>query len=732
MAISYNEQERVFRLDTPCSTYLIALVDEEGFPAHMYYGRRIPDDNMRHLMRLSTQGENVPFSRSGTQVQFLNNLPMEYSCWGQGDFRESCLRVETQEGYQICALHYSSHKIYSGKPILPGLPATWGEQEQCQTLELVLQDEAHGLEVHLLYTIFEQLDAICRSVRIVNHGGKIMKLTTALSACLDMEDQNFDILTLQGSWSCERMISRRRLGWGKQGVSSQRGISSHEANPFIALVEHSATQTDGQVYAMNFVYSGNFIAQAECSQQGQVRLVMGIHPSGFSWKLQPGESFHAPEVVMVYSCNGLGGMTRTFHDLYRRHLIRGPYRDKARPSLINSWEAAYFDFNEEKLLNIAHAAADAGIEMLVMDDGWFGRRQSDTSSLGDWYVNREKLPNGLPHLVEEVNKLGLKFGIWIEPEMVSPDSEMYRNHPDYALQIPGWKPSLSRNQLVLDLSRKDVRDCVYEQIHRVLSSANISYVKWDMNRPLTDVGSFRLEPDQQGELCHRYMLGVYELQERLLQDFPNILLENCCSGGGRFDPGMLYYSPQIWTSDNTEAVDRLKIQEGTALVYPLCSMGAHVAACPSHSNARVTPFSTRGLASLVGCFGYELDLTQLSVEERAMIPGQLELYKQYGKVFREGDYFRLASYSKNATYDALLSVSKDKRVAVLVYIQVMSGERMRPVTLNMQGLDESLYYRSGDTGQVLSGAGWMYGGMLMPQLKGDFTGKLIVLEAVEV
>ncbi len=728
MGISYNQEARVFRLDTPGSTYLISLVDEMGFVCHAYYGRKIPDDNMNYLLRVNPQF--LPFRESGQQTNVLDELPLEYPCHGLGDFRESCLRVETEEGHRVCGLTYLSHKIYGGKPALPGLPATHGGQEDCATLELRCRDEALGLEVSLLYTAFENLDVICRSARIENCGDRPLRLTAALSACLDMDNRSFDLITLHGSWAYERMINRRPLSWGKQGVSSRRGISSHQEQPFLALAERDANQSHGQVYAMHFVYSGNFIAQAEMRQQELVRVVMGIDTESFGWKLGPGESFQTPEAVLAYSSTGLDGMTHALHDLYRRHLTRGPWRDKPRPSLVNNWEATYFDFDSDKLLDIARTAAGRGIEMLVLDDGWFGCRNTDDNSLGDWFVNEKKLPGGLKRLADEINKLGMKFGLWVEPEMVSPDSELFRAHPDYALQIPGRSPMLSRTQLVLDLSREEVRRCVYDQLHKVLSSANIEYVKWDMNRSLTDVAGFCLEADRQGELFHRYVLGVYDLQERLLHDFPDLLLENCASGGGRFDPGMLYYSPQIWTSDNTDAIDRLRIQEGTALIYPLSTMGAHVAACPSHTNGRVTPFETRGLVSLPGCFGYELDLTKLTGEELDMIPGQLENYRKYGPVFHGGDYYRLASYGENQEYDALMAVSKDKRVAVVDYVHVMSRQQRRSVLLALRGLDEEKRYRSSESGEIRSGAGWMYGGLLLPTMKGDFLGKLIVLEEV--
>ena len=727
MSISYNASEKTFRLDTRGSTYLITLADELNFPAHAYYGRRIPDDNMQYLLRVTNP---KPFLERGDQTAYLNELPTEYPGHGLGDQRESCLRVETPEGYRACGLTYKSHTITGGKPELPGLPATYGGPEDCETLDLVCEDAALGLEVHLYYTAFTNLDAICRSAKIVNLGEKPIKLTAALSACLDMDNKNFDMLTLHGSWAYERIVQRTPLVWGKQGVSSNRGISSHHENPFMALLEHDANQSQGEVYAMNFVYSGNFIAQAEMTQQEQVRAVMGIHPEGFGWMLNPGSSFQTPEAVLVYSSTGLDGMTHTFHDLYRKHLVRGPWRDAPRPSLVNHWEATYFRFDTEKLLDIARTAARRGIEMLVLDDGWFGVRDSDNCSLGDWVVNEKKLPGGLKYLADQINALGMKFGLWVEPEMVSPDSDLCRAHPDYALQIPGRKPMQARQQLVLDLSRAEVRDNVYAQLKAVLSSANIAYVKWDMNRTLSDMASFSLEADCQGELFHRFVLGVYELQNRLLTDFPNLLLENCCSGGGRFDPGMLYYSPQIWTSDNTDAIDRLRIQEGTALVYPLSAMGAHVAACPSHTNGRSTPFETRGLVSLPGCFGYELDLTQLTEKELSMIPAQLENYKKYGPIFHDGDYYRLASYNENHEYDAIMSVSKDKRTAVLDYVHVLSRQRRRDVLLPLRGLDEGIRYRSSETGEIRSGAGWMYGGMLLPKMKGDFTGKLIVLEAV--
>lgn len=726
MPISYNEQLRVFRLDTPHTTYLCGLAGSENFLGHIYYGPSVPDDGLRYLMRLEER-PFTPDSNPRERASFFDCFPFEYPVWGGGSFREPCLRVCTAQGGGNCSLFYESHRIFQGKPPLEGLPAAYGDD--CATLEIVLRDPALHLKVHLLYSVFEDVDAICRSVRIENAGTQGLDLTAALSASLELDNSGLDLITLHGSWAGEQNIDRRPLAPGRQGTFSLRGISSHQFHPFLALCEHSATQTQGLVYGMSFVYSGNFLAQAELDQFDRVRAVLGIHPDSFQWRLEPGDSFQTPEAVLVCSRQGLGGMSRTYHDLFRRHLIRG--QRKHRPVLLNSWEACYFDFNHDRLLQLGREAARYGIELLVVDDGWFGKRNDETTSLGDWTVNPEKLPKGLAGLAEELNAMGVGLGIWMEPEMISPDSDLYRAHPDYAMTIPGIEPTLARNQLVLDLTRKEVRECVYRQISAVLRSAPIRYLKWDMNRPLTDVYSPSLPPERQGETAHRYVLGLYELQERLVTDFPDLLLENCCSGGGRFDPGMLYYSPQIWTSDNAEAVDRLAIQEGAGLIYPLSAMGAHVAACPSHVNGRVTPFQIRGRASLPGCFGYELDLDKLSEEERAMIPRQLEEYRQYGPVFRDGDCCRLASYRENHVYDALMAVAKDKSIAVVNYIQVRSRMPQRSLRLKLEGLDEKALYRCRDTGEVLSGAAWMYGGLLIDTAGADYLSVLKVLERAD-
>ena len=579
----------------------------------------------------------------------------------------------------------------------------------------------------LQYGIFDEADVITRSVKVVNTGKEDLYLTKVYSACLDMDNKDFEAISLHGSWARERQIQTVPVSHGKYSVESIRGESSHQDHPFLALKTKNADQENGEVYAMHFVYSGNFKAQVQSDQFDQVRMTVGIHPEDFTWKLKEGESFQAPETVLVYSAQGLGQMTRIFHDFYRNHLIRSEYKNQKRPILINNWEATYFDFTTEKLLDIARQASRLGIEMLVMDDGWFGHRSDDNTSLGDWKVNEQKLNGGLKYLVDEVNKIGLKFGIWFEPEMISPDSDLYRAHPDWAIALPERTPCRSRNQFVLDLSRPEVVDYVYEAVASILRSANIAYVKWDMNRQLTDLGSVYLDKDRQGELCHRYVLAVYELQARLMKEFPDLLLENCSGGGARFDPGMLYYSPQIWCSDDTDAIERLKIQEGTALIYPLSTMGAHVSDCPNHTVGRVTPFATRGNVALAGTFGYELDITKIPAEDREQIPKQVELYHKYNDLVRGGDYYRIASYAKNHAYDCYEVVAKDKSEALITFVQVLNRPNYHSRRIQIPGLDPKKRYRNEESGEIYYGDTLANAGINILNPWGDFQSVLIHL-----
>ena len=717
--IIFDNKTKIFRIDTHNTSYVIGLADDK-YVGHVYYGKRLATTDLAYLLRID-EPPFVPSENLREKVSFLDTYPMEYSFGGTGDFRESCITVTTEDGQQGLDLIYAGHRIYQGKEPLRGLPATWGTDSE--TLEITLEDEPTGLQVLLSYSVFEDSDALVRSVKIRNGGSKAVSIDGVLSACLDMDNEDFDVLSLHGSWARERHMERVPLGYGSYVTESMRGESSHQDHPFLALLSKNCTQTDGEVYAMHFIYSGNFLAKAQRCQHDTVRMVMGIHPGNFCWRLEPRELFQAPEVVCVYSDEGLGKMTRTFHDLYRRHLIRSKYLHQTRPVLVNSWEAAYFDFDTEQLLSLARQSAELGIEMFVMDDGWFGQRNSDEGSLGDWIVNEEKLKGGLKYLVDEVHALGMKFGIWFEPEMISPDSKLYRKHPDWALQLKDRHGSLCRAQYVLDLSCPEVVDYVYESVAAILRSANIEYLKWDMNRQLTDIGSTYLPAQRQGELSHRHVLALYELQERLTREFPDLLLENCSGGGARFDPGMLYYSPQIWCSDNTDAIERLIIQEGTQLLYPLSTIGAHVSDCPNHTVGRMTPFETRGIVALAGTFGYELDTRKISEEDRAKIPGQIAAYKKYASLIREGDYYRIASYQENHRYDCYEIVSKDKTEAVVFFIQVLNEPNYRSRKLRLQGLDPDVTYVI--EGKIYLGETLMSAGLLLQRMWGDFQAQII-------
>ncbi|MBR2728727.1 MAG: alpha-galactosidase [Lachnospiraceae bacterium] len=753
MNIRYFEKDRIFKIDTDHVSYVMAVMDDQQFLEHVYFGRRLGDSDLRYLLRhqeppfLASQN---PGDRGKVLLVMQHELPGELT----GDHREGAVTVRTQAGHTALQPYYVSHRIYRGKESLPGLPATFGSEEGTMSLEITLEDPVIHVRFLLTYSVFEDTDAVMRSMRIINDGGQPVRVEKALSlstdmGCADGDQRPWRLLTLDGMWVRERHMNYREIGYGFQGVSSNRGETSHQEQPFLGLVSPSATQHAGEVYGFHLIYSGNFRGQVERDAYDALRVTLGINPDRFSFVLQPGESFQAPEGVMVYSREGLGGMTHTFHDLYRNHLIRGIWRDKKRPVLINNWEATYFDFDNEKLLAIAREAKECGIEMLVMDDGWFGKRDLDVSGLGDWVVNENKIRGGLKKLVDEVNALGLKFGIWFEPEMISPDSDLYRAHPDWAIRVPDREPCQMRNQYVLDLSRKEVRDTVYDMVAAVLRSANIEYLKWDMNRTLTDFGSAALGAENQDELCHRYCLGLYEMQDRLTRDFPHILFENCSGGGARFDPGMLYYSPQIWCSDDMDPVERLMIQEGTSLLYPLSTMGAHVCVVPNHVVGRVTSFATRANVALAGTFGYELDITKISEEERAAIPNQVALYHKYNDLIRRGDYYRIASYRENHLYDCYEVVSKDRTEALITYVQVLNVPDDRSRILRIPGLDPDREYavtveHTGFTAPEedrtvtlpvgprarMRGDALMYAGLPMPDFRGDFRSALIHLEEV--
>lgn len=719
MPIFYDSERKIFKLDAKDSSYVF-MVGKGDFLLHLYYGSRIDAGDLSYLQVKVGTSSVSPNSADVDDWRFsLDTAAQEYSCNGIGDFRPSALQIKAPYGGSCTDIRYKSHRIYKGKYSIPGLPATYANSEdEADTLEITAEDSLTGAQVTLIYGVFANYNAITRAVKVKNNGDKPIDIERVYSCCVDFNTIDMDFISLWGQWAKERTFERRPLAHGMQAVSSSRGASGHFNNPFIALAEPGATETAGDVYGFSFVYSGNFSAEANVDSYGTTRVLVGINPSDFNWHLEPGETFDSPETVMVYSSNGIGEMSRTYHKLYRYNLCRGPWKEKKRPILINNWEATYFCFDDEKLVSIAKDAADLGIEMLVMDDGWFGKRNNDDCSLGDWFVNEKKIKCGLPKLVEKINALGMKFGIWFEPEMISPVSKLYEAHPDWCLHVNGRKRSPARNQLVLDMSRKDVRDYIFDSMYKILSESNIEYVKWDFNRNLCEAASELLDATHQKEIFHRYMLGVYELLERLLTAFPNLLLEGCAGGGGRFDPGMLYYSPQIWTSDDTDAMERLEIQYGTSIVYPPSSMSAHVSACPNHQTGRSTRFKTRGDVAMAGAFGYELDINTLNEEERELVRKQVADYHKYYNVIQNGDYYRLISPIENRHYCAWESVSPDKDEVLVTFVSVRA--KIRTVLfLKLQGLDPDKVYRDEETGFEYTGRTLMGAGLNMSGNYGD-------------
>ncbi len=670
MGIIFEQENQIFHLQTKNTSYIMKVVKNK-YLSHVYWGRKIltPDMENAQLNRF------IGFSAAADnedQTYSLDFVCQEYPTGCSTDFRIPAISVLFEDGSRNTQLLYKDFQIIAGKPGLEGLPATYVEKDSdADTLMITLEDSLQKVKVILMYTVFRELDVITRSVQVVNESNARVVLEKVISANVDFETADYDFVSLPGAWGRERHIERTPLRSGVQSVESRRGASSHQNNPFIALAEKGADEARGSVYGFHFVYSGNFTAGVEVDQIFKSRAYIGLNDYDFSWLLESGEAFQAPEAVLVYSAEGFGGMSRIFHDLYRKHLVRGKFRDEPRPILVNNWEGTYFDFNEEKILDIAGEAAGLGIELFVLDDGWFGKRNSDTCSLGDWYVNTEKLPAGIGGLAEKINAYGMKFGLWFEPEMVSPDSDLYREHPDWCIHVPGRMRTECRNQLVLDLSRQEVCDYIVKAVSNILDTANIEYVKWDMNRHMTELGSAGLPAQRQKEMPHRYMLGLYQVLEQVVGSHPNVLFESCSGGGGRFDPGMLYYMPQTWTSDDTDAVERLSIQYGTSLAYPISTMGSHVSAVPNHQAGRVTSLKMRGDVAMSGNFGYELDLTKLSVEEKEIIRKQIVQYKDLRTFIQSGDMYRLASpFEGNHT--AWMFRSKDGNNVFAAYFQTLS------------------------------------------------------------
>ena len=715
MSIHYDNETRIFTLDTAHTTYQMQA-DRLGVLLHLYYGARAAG-SMDYLLTYYDRGfSGNPADAGGDRTYSLDALPQEYPTLGTGDYRSTALIVRGADGARGCDLRYVRHEIRQGKYALEGLPAVFAAPQQAQTLEILLEDAASHVQVRLLYGVLEEEDIITRSVRITNGGEGQLYVEKAASACLDMLPGRYDLISLYGRHAMERCVQRTPVAHGSFSLGSRRGTSSHQYNPAVILAEQGATEDAGGCWGMLFVYSGGFLCEAEQDQFNQTRLLMGLQPEGLCYPLAAGQTLTVPETILTYSAAGFARLSRQYHACIREHVVRGRYSRGPRPVLINSWEACYYDFNADTICRLAAQAAELGIDMVVMDDGWFGKRNDDNSGLGDWVVNERKLGCTLAQLVGRVNALGVRFGLWIEPEMVSEDSELFRAHPDWVLQTPGRRPVRARNQLVLDFSRAQVREHVFRQICAVLDQANVEYVKWDMNRSLAELGSAATAP---GRVAYDYVLGVYDFLEKLTRRYPDLLIEGCSGGGGRFDAGMLYYTPQIWCSDNTDAVDRLYIQQGTSLFYPAAVVGAHVSAVPNHQTGRVTPLHTRGVVAMAGTFGYELDLCRLTAEEKAEIRAQLAVYKKYEPLIREGGYDRLADPAQDG-FAAWQFTAADGSRALVNVVRLENHGNMPVAYVRLKSLRPDAVYQDAATGRRYSGAALMCAGLPLAAEQGEY------------
>lgn len=729
MAIVYDASSKTFNLSTSKTSYVLKVLGSNHV-AHVYWGKKIKAKNLDYVLRSKNWGSFLT-NTDNIDDFMLEMTPQEYPGYGSTDLRTPAVELQFSDGTSATDFRYESHNIYAGKNKLNNLPATYVEDEnEAMTLELTLVDSLKNVKLILSYSVFEEFDAITRSVKIINESNEDVNINRVLSANVDFRDSDYELLQLSGAWARERHIIRKEIRSGSQSIESRRGSSSHAQNPFMALVRKDTTEQHGEVYGFSLIYSGNFLANVEVDMYENARVQIGINPFDFTWLLKSKEEFTAPEAVLVYSNEGLTGMSHIYNCLYGKRLCKGKYRDEVRPILINNWEATYFDFNETKIKEIAREATNLGMELFVLDDGWFGKRDDDNSSLGDWFVNEEKLKGGLNKLATEINEMGLQFGLWFEPEMVSPISELYKEHPDWCIHIPGRNRSEARRQLILDYSREDVCNYIIEKISEVLSSAPISYVKWDMNRNMSEIGSAKLPANRQREVAHRYILGLYKVLEEITTRFPDVLFESCSGGGGRFDPGMLYYMPQTWTSDNTDAIERLKIQFGTSMVYPNASIGCHVSAVPNHQVDRITPIETRGVVAMSGNFGYELDITKLPESEKEIIKEQVKLYKEIRETIQFGKCYRLSSPFENNDI-AWMFISKDCEEIIVSFVRTLAKPNSKFISLKLVGLDESSKYEILGENIIVGGDELMNIGLNVPELKGDYQAKMWRLKKVK-
>ncbi len=734
MAILFQEEKRIFTLQTKQTTYQMK-VDDFGFLLHLYYGAKVSGE-MDYLLTYYDRGfSGNPNDVGNNRTYSMDVLPQEYPTLGTGDYRNSAFVLRNHDESACCDLRYAGHEIREGKYELPGLPAVYAKPEEAQTLEIVLEDAVSKVRVRLLYGVLEDEDIITRSVKITNYGTEYIVVEKASSACLDFITGEYDLLSFYGRHAMERNLQRARIGHGSQCIGSRRGTSSHQYNPAVIVAGKNTTEDIGDCYGMVFVYSGNFLCEAEQDQFDQTRILMGLQRDLFNYPLESGETLVVPETILCYSGRGFGDLSMKYHRCIRNHICNGARsRRKSgetgfipRPVLVNSWEAAYFNFTGETIVDLAKDAAQLGIDMVVMDDGWFGKREDDNSGLGDWQVNEKKLGCSLGELVRRVNEEGVKFGIWIEPEMISEDSDLYREHPDWAMQNPGRNPARGRNQLVLDFSREDVREHIFDQICRVLDQGNIEYIKWDMNRSLTDFYSVET---RQGKVSYDFVIGLYDFMEKLLAKYPQLMIEGCSGGGGRFDAGMMYYTPQIWCSDNTDAVDRLRIQYGTSFFYPMSTVSAHVSAVPNHQTGRITSLRTRGIVAMTGAFGYELSLGKLSAEEKEEIREQIRQYKEFEPLISTGDYYRLSNPFEDACA-AWMFVSKDRKRVLLHVVLLENHGNMIVNYVRLKELLPDVVYEEEGSGKRYCGCALMQAGIPIPVEMGEYLAYQFVFTAKE-
>ena len=741
MSILYDAEGRTLTLHTRGSSYQMQI-GPLGYLLHTYYGRRAEGNFAPLHLQKDVGFSPNPHALARGRGWSLDTMPQELGGANAGDFRQPAVCARREDGAWGADLHYVRHEIRRGKYALDGLPAAFDPDAEAETLSVTLEDPALGLQAELLYGVYESRDMITRALRLRNTGKGTLRLERAASCCLDLPFGDWDLLHFHGRHAMERIPERTPVIHGGMSIGSRRGISSHQHNPFVILCDRHATEDAGDCLGVMLVYSGSFETRLEQDQMGSLRLVSGIQPEGFSWSLAPGESFDTPEAILCFRHDGLNALSQRYHRFLRQALCRSRFSGAPRPVLLNNWEATYFRFDAEKILALAREARDLGAELFVLDDGWFGRRDDDRSSLGDWFVNEDKLPGGLEPLIRRIKDLGLAFGLWVEPEMVNEDSRLFREHPDWALRVPDREPALGRSQLALDLSRPEVTDWIFETVASLLRRYDIDYIKWDINRSLCDLYSPALPPERQGETAHRCTLGLYRVLERLTAEFPQVLFEGCAGGGGRFDAGILAYFPQIWCSDDTDPIERLEIHRGTCYGYPLSCVGAHVSASPNHQTGRRTPLELRAMAAMAGGFGYELDPGKLSAEEKERIRGQISRFRELSPLLREGDLYRLDELDDERDTAAWQTVSPDRAESLVSLVVTHPRANPRPLHLRLKGLDPEARYRlervelldaylpepEEQLPPVMSGSALLYGGLTLPRMMGDYPSVQILLK----